>query len=128
MGSSQIMEAAEKFYFACENGAGWAQCRPYCHEGATFSSEAGTLQEIDTVEHYTDWMAEAYKHMTDISFDVEGFAYDESRNIVLVYGIYRGVITMSETPQSFETDYVYVIKFRDEKIGHVTKVWRDDFD
>ena len=41
--------------------------------------------------------------MTGISFDVEGFAFDEERKVVLTYGIYRGVITMSETPQPVET-------------------------
>ena len=35
---------------------------------------------------------------------------------------------MSETPQPFETDYVYILKFSDGKISHVTKVWQDDFD
>ena len=67
-------------------------------------------------------------HMTDISFDVEGFAHNEERELVLIYGIYRGVITMSETPRPFETDYVYILKFIDGKISHVTKVWQDDFD
>ena len=66
--------------------------------------------------------------MTAISFDVEGFAHDEERELVLIYGIYQGVITMSETPQPFETDYVYILKFSDGKIRHVTKVWQDDFD
>ncbi|GIS12403.1 MAG: hypothetical protein CM15mP115_15540 [Alphaproteobacteria bacterium] len=72
-------------------------------------------------------MAEVHKHMTDISFDVEGFAFDEERKVVLIYGS-RGVITMSETPQPFETDYVYILKFTDGKISHVTKVWQDDID
>ena len=86
------------------------------------------MQEIDSLDHYTEWMAEVHKHMTNISFDVEGFAHDESRDVVLIYGIYRGVITMSETPQPFETDYVYALKFTEGKISHVTKVWQDDFD
>ena len=73
-------------------------------------------------------MAEVHNHMTDISFDVEGFAHDEERKVVLIYGIYRRVITMSETPQPFKTDYVYILKFNDGKISHVTKVWQDDFD
>ena len=49
-------------------------------------------------------MAEVHNHMTYISFDVEGFADDEERKVVLIYGIFRGVTTMSETPQPFETD------------------------
>ena len=128
MTRNNITEAAKQFYFACENGTGWTNCQPYCHLDATFSSEAKTLREIDNLNHYTEWMAEVHNHMTDISFDVEGFAHDEEREVVLIYGIYRGVITMSETPQPFETDYVYILKFTDGKISHVTKVWQDDID
>ena len=73
-------------------------------------------------------MAEVHNHMTEISFDVEGFAHDEEHKVLLIYGIYRGVITMGETPQPFETDYVYILKFSDEEISYVTKVWQDDFD
>ncbi len=35
---------------------------------------------------------------------------------------------MSETPQPFETDYSYILKFSDGKISHVNKVWQDDID
>ena len=84
MTSNKIMEAAKQFYFACENGTGWTNCQRYCHPDATFSSEAKTLQEIDNLNHYTEWMAEVHKHMTDISFDVEGFAFDEERKVVLI--------------------------------------------
>ena len=126
MTSQKIMEAAKQFYFACENGTGWTNCHPYCHPDATFSSEAKTLQEIDNLNHYTEWMAEIHKHMIDISFDVVGFAFDEERKVFLIYGIYRGVITMRETPQPFETDYFYILKFTDGKISRVTKVWQDD--
>ena len=66
--------------------------------------------------------------MTDIFFDVGGFAHDGERKVLLLYGIYGGVITLSETPQPFETDYVYILKFTDGNISHVTKVWQDDFD
>ena len=126
MTSQKIMEAAKQFYFACENGTGWTNCQPYCHPDATFSSEAKTLQEIDNLNHYIEWMAEIHKHMIDISFDVVGFAFDEERKVFLIYGIYRGVITMRETPQPFETDYFYILKFTDGKISRVTKVWQDD--
>ncbi len=66
--------------------------------------------------------------MTDISFDVDGFAYDKERKVIPIYGIYRGVINMRETPQPFQTDYVHILRFTDGKISHVTKVWQDDFD
>ena len=125
---NKIIEAAKQFYFAYENGTGWTNCQPYCHSDATFCSEAKTSQEIDNLNHYTQWMAEVHKHLIDIPFDVEGFAFDEERQVVLIYSIYRGVITMSESPQPFETDYVYILKFTDGKISHVTKVWQDDID
>ena len=73
-------------------------------------------------------MVEVHNHMTDISVDVEGFAHQEERKVTLIYGIYRDVITMSETPQPFETDYVYILKFSVEKKSHVTNVQHDDFD
>ena len=74
MTSNNIMEAAKQFYFACENVTGWTNYQPYCHLDAMFSSEAKTLREIDNLNHYTKWMAEIHKHVTDISFDAEGFA------------------------------------------------------
>ena len=63
-----------------------------------------------------------HNHMTDISFDMEGFAHDKERKGMLISGIYGGVITRSETQQPFETEYVYILKFNDGKISHVTKV------
>ncbi|GIS13143.1 MAG: hypothetical protein CM15mP115_22940 [Alphaproteobacteria bacterium] len=84
------MEAAKHFYFACENGTGGLTASPTVISTKPFSSEAKTLREIDNLNHYTEWMAEVHNHMTDISFDVEGFAYDEEREVVLIYGIYRG--------------------------------------
>ena len=44
------METAEKFFYECENGAGWKGCQQYCHQEATFSSEAKTLTDVDTLD------------------------------------------------------------------------------
>jgi len=51
---SSIRETAEQFFVACETGKGWDGCHSYCHEGATFSSQVGVLEGVDTVEGYTD--------------------------------------------------------------------------
>jgi len=53
---SSIRETAEQFFDACETGKGWEGCQAYCHEGATFSAQAGALQGVETVEGYADWM------------------------------------------------------------------------
>ncbi len=50
---SSIKETAEQFFDACERGKGWNACQTYCHEGATFSSQTGALEGIETVEGYT---------------------------------------------------------------------------
>ena len=53
---SSIRETAEQFFVACETGKGWDGCQSYCHEGATFSSQVGVLEGVDTVEGYSEWM------------------------------------------------------------------------
>ena len=53
---SPIRDMAEKFFVACETGEGWDGCQVYCHADATFSSQAGALEGVDTLQGYTDWM------------------------------------------------------------------------
>ena len=121
MANSQIMETAEKFFYECENGAGWKGCQQYCHPEATFSSEAKTLTDVNTLEHYTDWMVQVYERISNISYSVEGMAHDEGRNVVMIYGIFCG-----EAPDPFQLDYVYILKFINNKISHLTKVYQSD--
>ena len=121
MANSQVMETAEKFFFECENGAGWKGCQQYCHPEATFSSEAKTLADVNTLENYTEWMVQVYQRISNISYSVEGMAHDEGRNVVMIYGIFCG-----EAPEPFQLDYVYVLKFSGNKISHLTKVYQSD--
>ena len=121
MANSQIMETAEKFFYECENGAGWKGCQQYCHPEATFSSEAKTLTDVNTLEHYTDWMVQVYERISNISYSLEGIAHDEERNVVMIYGIFCG-----EAPDPFQLDYVYILKFSSNKISHLTKVYQSD--
>ena len=121
MANSQVMETAEKFFFECENGAGWKGCQQYCHPEATFSSEAKTLADVNTLENYIDWMVQVYERISNISYSVEGMAHDEGRNVVMIYGIFCG-----EAPEPFQLDYVYVLKFSGNKISHLTKVYQSD--
>ena len=48
---------ARAFFEACDYGKGWSVCKSYCHDDASFETEAETLAEIDTLDTYCDWMA-----------------------------------------------------------------------
>ena len=50
-------ENAEKFFIACETPKGWAGCKEYVADGASFVAQSEPLAEIDTVEAYCEWMA-----------------------------------------------------------------------
>ncbi len=61
--------------------------------------------------------------------ELRGFAVDEDRRAVLAYGVFRGTHTVDgpvpATGKSVEADYVYVMNFTGDKIGHMTKIWND---
>ena len=76
---SSIRETAEQFFDACETGKGWDGCQAYCHEGATFSAQAGALEGVETVEGYTDWMKGIFTPLPDASYEVRSFAVDDAR-------------------------------------------------
>ena len=120
-------ETAEKFFEACETGKGWSGCRAYCVENASFDAEAATLENIMTLESYADWMSALYDRVSDVSYDVRGFAEDEARNLVLAFGVFHGT-PIGDGPQtSFSTNYVYSIEFEGSKIRHMTKIWNDTY-
>ena len=50
-------ENAKKFFEACEAPAGWAGCKQYVAENATFIAQSEPLADTDTVEAYCEWMA-----------------------------------------------------------------------
>jgi predicted ester cyclase len=79
---SSIKETAEQFFDACETGKGWDVCQTHCHEGATFSSQTGALQGIETVEGYTEWMKGLFTPVPDASYEVRSFAVDDARQNV----------------------------------------------
>jgi predicted ester cyclase len=127
---SSILEIAERFFDACETGKGWEGCEPYCQAGATFSAQADTLQGVDTLQAYTDWMKGLLTLMPDGTAEVRSFAVDEERSSVVAYGIFRGTHTgeggpVPPTGKSAEADYVYVMEFDADKIRHMTKIWND---
>ena len=125
-----MRETAEQFFDACETGKGWAVCQQYCHPGATFAAQAGALENVKTLEAYTDWMKGLFTPVPDGSYEVRSFAVDEQRNNVAAYGVFRGTHTgeggpVPPTGKRVEADYVYVMEFDAGKIRRMTKIWND---
>jgi predicted ester cyclase len=127
-----IRESAEQFFDACERGKGWDACKQYCHEGASFSAQAGALTGVTTLQGYTDWMKGLFTPVPDGSYEVRGFAVDEDRNSVIAYAVFRGTHTgeggpVPPTGKRVEADYVYAMTFDGDRIRHMTKIWNDAF-
>ena len=123
-----ITETARAFFDACETGKGWAGCRQYCTEAATFSAQAEPLAAIKTLGGYCDWMASLSGPLPDNGYEVKSFATDAARNNVCAYGVFAATHTgqggpVPPTGKRTVTDYVYVMEFTDGKIRHMTKVW-----
>jgi len=127
---SSIKESAEQFFDACETGKGWDACKEFCHPDATFSAQAGALDDVDTVESYTEWMKGLLTPVPDGRYELRSFAVDEERRNVSVFAIFRGTHTgeggpVPPTGNSVAADYVYVMDFDGDRIRHMTKIWND---
>ncbi len=127
---SNIRGAALEFFDACETGAGWEGCSPYCHANATFSAQADVLSEITTVEAYSDWMKQMMTPIPDGKYELKFFAEDEERNCVAAVAVFHGTQTgpggpVDPTGNTVSADYAYAMEFEGSKISHVTKIWND---
>ncbi|MDZ4259374.1 MAG: ester cyclase [Gemmatimonadales bacterium] len=127
---SSIRESAAQFFDACETGKGWEVCQQYCHPEATFSAQADALAGVDTLAAYTDWMKGVLTPVPDARYEMRAFAVDEDRNSVVGFAIFRGTHTgeggpVPPTGKQAEADYVYIMQFDGDRIGHMTKVWND---
>ena len=125
-----IRETAERFFDACETGKGWATCQQYCTPNATFSAQADALTEVQTLEGYTEWMKGLFTPVPDGQYELRSFAVDDDRSNVIAYGVFRGTHTADGGPvpptgRGVEADYVYVMQFDGDRIGHMTKIWND---
>tara|TARA_B110000967_G_C18840489_1_gene539105 strand:- start:1018 stop:1455 length:438 start_codon:yes stop_codon:yes gene_type:complete len=118
------LTTARAFFDACEYGKGWSECERYCHPDATFETEAEILANVDTMEIYCDWMVDALAMFDEnVEIEIKAEAHDQTRDIVLIYAEIRGNVIIGPAPMFAKTDYVYAIKFNDEKIRHISKVW-----
>jgi len=101
-----------------------------CHPDATFVAQAGALQDVRTLESYTEWMKGLFTPVPDGSYELRSFAFDAERNNVTAYGVFRGTHTgpggpVPPTGKKVEADYVYVMQFDGDRIRHMTKIWND---
>jgi predicted ester cyclase len=127
---ASIKETARQFFDACETGKGWSACSSYCHPTATFSAQAGALGGVDTLEAYTEWMKNLLTPLPDGDYELHSFAVDEDRGNVAAYAVFRGTHSgeggpVPPTGKRVEADYVYVMQFDGDRIGHMTKIWND---
>ena len=127
---SSIKITAEQFFDACETGKGWEGCKSYCHPNATFSAQAAALNGVNTLEAYSNWMKGMFTPAPDGKYELRAFAVDEDRRAVMAYAVFRGTHTgeggpVPPTGKSVEADYVYVMQFDGDRIGHMTKIWND---
>jgi predicted ester cyclase len=130
--TSSVLEVARAFFDACDTGKGWEVCQQFCIPDATFSAQAEALEDIHTLEQYTDWMKGLLTILPDGRCEVKSFAYDEGHNNVTAYGIFTGTHTgeggpVAPTGKIAQADYVYVMDFQGDRIRNMTKIWNSGF-
>ena len=122
------LDVARAFFEACETGKGWEVCEQFCTPDATFSAQAEALDNVDTLEKYTDWMKGLLTNLPDGDYELKSFAADAERNNVIAYGVFAGTHTgeggpVPPTGKRASADYVYVMDFQGDRIRHMTKIW-----
>ena len=118
-----MLDVAEKFFWPCDEGKGWKACKEFCHANATFKTDADTLVHLDKLEDYVEWMKDVHSMMANVKFEIKSIAEDTKRGMVLLYAIIYGDNILGEEPQPIETDYVYAMTIKQNKIHHITKIW-----
>ena len=127
---SNAIEQARQFFEACETGKGWDGCKDYCHPGATFSSQTGALEGIDTLEGYAEWMKNLLTPIPDGHYELKSFSEDQERQCVTAFAVFHGTQTgpggpVDPTGKTIAADYVYAMQFDGDLIKHMTKIWHD---
>ncbi len=118
------LETARSFFDACDYGEAWKKCKNFCTKDASFETEAETLTGVDRLDTYCDWMVEALAMFDEsVKIEIKAQAYDESRDIVLVFAEISGNFIIGPKPMFAKTNYVYAIHFDGTKICDMTKVW-----
>jgi len=126
--TAPVAEVARAFFDACETGKGWEVCQQFCTPDAGFSAQADPLEDVHTLEHYTDWMKGLLTILSDAGYELKSFAADEDRGNIMAYGAFHGTHTgeggpLPPTGKKARADYVYVMEFERDRIRHMTKIW-----
>ncbi|WP_425046068.1 ester cyclase [Primorskyibacter sp. S87] len=124
------INTAKDFFEACETGKGWAECRAYCHDDASFSCQAGALEDTRTLAGYADWMKGLLGPIPDGRYELKGFAEDRDRGTVMAFAVFKGTHSgdggpVEATGKTTASDYVYSMEFAGGRIAHMTKIWND---
>ena len=77
---------------------------------------------LDELEDYVEWMKDAHSMMANVKFEIKAIAENTKRGMVLLYAIIYGDNILGEEPQPIETDYVYAMTIKQNKIHHITKI------
>lgn len=126
--TAPVAKVAHAFFDACETGKGWEVCRQFCTPDASFSAQAEPLDDVHTLEQYTDWMQGLLTMLSDAGYELKSFAADDERGSVMAYGVFQGTHTgeggpVPPTGKTARADYVYVMEFEGDRIRHMTKIW-----
>ena len=123
-------ENAKKFFIACEAPEGWAGCKQYVAEGASFRAQSEPLADVKTVEGYCDWMyAIGTVTLAGARYDLHSSSYDEATRTAVFFATYHAQHTgdggpVPPTHKETHTDYVYVLTMNDDnKVAKMVKVW-----
>lgn len=127
---SSVLHPAKQFFEACETGKDWDACQAYCHSNASFSSQAGALADITTLEKYCEWMKSLLIPIPDGHYELKFCAADDASKSVAAVAVFHGTQTgpggpVSPTGKKIAADYVYHMVFDGNRIRHMIKVWND---
>jgi predicted ester cyclase len=125
-----IEQTAREFFEACETGRGWAICKAWCKDDASFTCQADALADVTTLAGYTEWMKGLLGPIPDGRYELTAFAVDAGRGTVVATAVFHGTQTgeggpVAATGRKVASDYAYVIAFDGDSISHMTKIWND---
>ena len=123
-------ENAKRFFDACEKPEGWAGCRSFVAENATFVAQSEPLADVTTVEAYCEWM-KGFGTITSPggTYDLHSASFDESTRTAVFFATYHAKHTgeggpVPPTHRETDSHYVYVLKMDgSDKVAQMTKIW-----
>lgn len=125
------IKTARDFFDACEmQFLGWAGCKEYVADGATFHSAAGSYSGIHTIEAYCEQIHAAFSTVfAGSSGVVHAVAFDPEARVVLMYGDSLAHHTgaggpIPATMKKATIPFVFALHMNESgKIKHLEKVY-----